>query len=258
MMHNKIISFSLYGDQRKYTEGAVENARLANIYYPDWLVIFYTSERISPEIINTLNSEGANVIRMAFPENSSAMLWRWLPFLNLDNDYVIVRDCDSRLNAREKSAVEDWILSDKSLHIMRDHPLHTAAVMGGMWGARVKDVAPLLTFLKKNDEILRIDYGYGYDQLLLESKIFAVLKNSVYCNDEFTLLTEDRKPFKIKLPGNAFVGEVIENDRGPNLNHAKIRKDFQLFKLTRFKLYLKTYLKRVILSIRYSAFLEKR
>ena len=26
------------------------------------------------------------------------------------------------------------------VHVMRDHPAHTASMMGGMWGAKVEDV----------------------------------------------------------------------------------------------------------------------
>ena len=32
----KIISFSLYGDNPKYTEGAIRNAEIANEYWPGW------------------------------------------------------------------------------------------------------------------------------------------------------------------------------------------------------------------------------
>ena len=40
-------------------------------------------------------------------------------------------------------AVEEWIHSGKSFHIMRDHPYHSAVVLGGMWGG-VKGCLPNL------------------------------------------------------------------------------------------------------------------
>ena len=55
---------------------------------------------------------------------------------------AIFRDCDSRVNAREAAAVDAWVKSGKSMHVMRDHPHHRCfdrlphalSVMGGMWG----------------------------------------------------------------------------------------------------------------------------
>jgi hypothetical protein len=34
------------------------------------------------------------------------------------------RDSDSPLISREKEAVTEWLASNKSFHIMRDHPVH--------------------------------------------------------------------------------------------------------------------------------------
>ena len=45
-------------------------------------------------------------------------------------DRYIIRDVDSRLNIRERFAVEEWINSDKQFHLMRDHPQQAAVIMG--------------------------------------------------------------------------------------------------------------------------------
>ena len=63
------------------------------------------------------------------------MFWRFEPAGEEDVDVMISRDTDSRLNLREKFAVEEWLESDKGFHIMRDHPHHGYPVLGGMWGA---------------------------------------------------------------------------------------------------------------------------
>ena len=49
-------------------------------------------------------------------------------------DRFIVRDADSRLNPRERLAVEEWIASGKRIHSIRDHPNHDRPLNGGMWG----------------------------------------------------------------------------------------------------------------------------
>jgi len=38
---NRVISFTLYGNDKKYTYGAIRNAVLAPRYYPGWTVRFY-------------------------------------------------------------------------------------------------------------------------------------------------------------------------------------------------------------------------
>ena len=50
---------------------------------------------------------------------------------------MLSRDLDSRLSAREEAATREWLYSGLAVHAMRDHPLHTQPLMGGMWGARL-------------------------------------------------------------------------------------------------------------------------
>ncbi len=52
----KIISFSLWGDNPKYTIGAIRNAELTPIIYPGWISRFYCGESVPTEIIKTLIS----------------------------------------------------------------------------------------------------------------------------------------------------------------------------------------------------------
>ena len=52
-------------------------------------------------------------------------------------DYYFTRDLDSRLNDREQAAVTEWLNSNKSFHIMRDHPWHGTEILGGMWGCKL-------------------------------------------------------------------------------------------------------------------------
>jgi hypothetical protein len=62
------------------------------------------------------------------------MFWRFLVADDDSVDRFIVRDADSRLNAREAAAVLEWVQSGSSCHIMRDHPNHVQIMNGGMWG----------------------------------------------------------------------------------------------------------------------------
>lgn len=57
-------------------------------------------------------------------------MWR---FLTLDDplvDLTIFRDLDSTLNEREKAAVEEWLHSNYTMHLMRDHTGHKQWILG--------------------------------------------------------------------------------------------------------------------------------
>lgn len=143
----KVISFSLWGDKPMYNVGAIKNAQLAKkIYGPDWHCFFYVGTDVPQETINALDEmENTNVIIMDKHENNwQGMFWRFFAIDADEVDTVVFRDTDSRLSPREKYAVDDWMQSDKPLHIMRDHPYHNVAIPGGMWGVRPKSFMSLL------------------------------------------------------------------------------------------------------------------
>lgn len=41
-----------------------------------------------------------------------------------------------QISSREAAAVEQWLATNKTFHVMRDHPQHDTTILGGMWGAR--------------------------------------------------------------------------------------------------------------------------
>ena len=65
------------------------------------------------------------------------MLWRFFPTLDPQVDVFISRDLDSIVKLREMDAVEEWLHSGKSVHVMRDHPQHNVPMLGGLWGAQL-------------------------------------------------------------------------------------------------------------------------
>jgi hypothetical protein len=91
----------------------------------------YTSDEIPANIIDELTRLGAEVVKMS---NEDKMFGRFLIALDPTVDRYIIRDIDSRLNTRERIAVEEWIQSKMPLHSIRDHPNHCHTFNGGMWG----------------------------------------------------------------------------------------------------------------------------
>jgi hypothetical protein len=60
------------------------------------------------------------------------MNWRYLPLLDQHVDRMLARDTDSEINSREAAAVYEWLESNYTFHIMRDHPDHKLPIMGGI------------------------------------------------------------------------------------------------------------------------------
>jgi len=201
----KIISFSLWGNNPIYTQGAIRNAELAKEVYPDWICRYYVGKSTPNDIIEKLKYfDNTEVIEMDNDGDWTGMFWRFYPAGENDVDVVIVRDCDSRLNNRERDAVNEWLNSDKGFHIMRDHPYHTTAILGGMWGSK-KGVTPNIkqqmeTYVKGN--------FWQVDQNFLRDIIYPIVKNNSLVHDEFF----DKKQFPSKRPINIFVGQAF-NDK---------------------------------------------
>ena len=65
------------------------------------------------------------------------MLWRFSPIADPLVAEFHSRDLDSRPTEREWAAVEEWLRSNRTFHVMRDHYSHKVAMLGGLWGMRL-------------------------------------------------------------------------------------------------------------------------
>lgn len=197
-MDNKIISFSLWGCEPKYTIGAVKNAELALAIYPTWICRFYCGKSVSDLIISLLESfDNTEIVKMDEDGDWSPLVWRF--YATEDSDVMISRDADSRLSLREKVAVDEWLASDKDFHIMRDAFDHTAKILGGMWGSRniLKDMRKMI------EDYQGKPATWQYDQDFLREKVYPLIKDNVMVHDEFF----DNCPFPTARVGDEFVGQ---------------------------------------------------
>ena len=207
----KIISFSLYGWDYKYFAGAICNAELAKIIYPDWICRFYCGETVPEQIINQLKEfENVEVVHMLENTKYSYMMWRFLPIDDNDVEVMLSRDADSRLSHREKSCVDEFLKSDKLFHSIQDHGLHDN-VMGGMWG------------MKKNDRINMTELvenwtgglEYFSDQWFMRNTIKPIFSDSL-----LTHCSAHLNNFPVEKTNHFCVGEVFPSDNyGQPFNH---------------------------------------
>lgn len=143
---SRYISYSLWGDNKVYTYGMVENVLLAAQYYPEWTVRVHYNNTVPDNIIEWLGKQ-SNVMLIEHRDSdrkASNMFWRFSDIF-LPNSTVIVRDADSRISQREVDLVKEWLDSDKDFHIVRDHRYHTVPIMGGFFGVRNNVLDYILT-----------------------------------------------------------------------------------------------------------------
>lgn len=207
----KIISFSLYGWDSKYFIGALCNAELAKIIFPEWICRFYCGSSVPQSILDKLKSyDNVEVIMMEENTTYSYMMWRFLPIDDEDVAVILSRDTDSRLSYRERACVDVFLESDKLLHSIQDHYLHDN-IMGGMWG------------MKKNDRIQMIELannwqgglGYFSDQAFMREIIKPIFSDSILTHCSHYL-----QNFPVEKENGHFVGEIFfENNNGMSYNH---------------------------------------
>jgi protein O-GlcNAc transferase len=212
---NRVISFSLWGSDPKYTVGAIKNAELAKIIYPEWHCIFYVNTISVPNsIIQELKSiPETTVIEKIDNDSWTNMFWRLEVFRDDSIDVCVFRDTDSRLNHREKSAVDAWLQSDKTFHIMRDHPHHGFPILGGMWGYKKNSQYNLTKLLDSFKPANR----YGTDYEFFANLLYPLIGEDKIVHDEFF----DKIPFPEPRNGTEFVGDVFDEH---NRRHREYQK----------------------------------
>ncbi len=226
----KVIAFSLYGTTEKYLKGALKNAEMALDIYPEWDCWYYIHKDVSQEVITRLK-EYPNVKIIIMNELILPMTWRFLPLDNPFVDFVICRDTDSIVSERERSCVQDWLISGKRFHIIRDHPHHGSKnglrIMGGMIGFKQMPYFPgwdkiLPLYKNRTNE-------WGIDLYILQENIYPLASkyNDIFISATFHKIESCSKD--IPIPYNEkfeFIGEYFsETEEGRVKEHIDIIKN---------------------------------
>lgn len=202
----KVISFSLWGDSEGYLVGGIVNADIAMEMWPDWICRFYIASDVPECVVKELKKRNnVEVILMNRTEGWNGMFWRFYSCSDPEVDVMISRDVDSRLNIRDKAAVDEWLESDKDFHIMRDHPWHGTEILGGMWGAKRGVLNQMQTLMDNYDK----GNFWQVDQNFLKEKVYALVVNNSIVHDEFFNYESFKKPFPCPRKNFEFVGEII-------------------------------------------------
>lgn len=198
-------SFCLYGPYTdKYYRGLQENVRLIRSYYPNWDILVYAA----PESVEFVSSIPSVCCIPTGKSGAVNMTYRFLVTAKTHYDIVCIRDTDSRIHARDRWCIDNFIDSPYSLYTIRDHPYHRYRIMGGLWGAKCSiHVNPdvLTAYCSKQDA------GYMFDTQFLEQHIDR--KNMIvysYVSDGlFHDPNEKIRMIECSLPDGDFCGNVV-------------------------------------------------
>ena len=176
-----VISFSLFGDNPRYLNGAVRNATLAPDIYPGWSCRFYCAQDVPQSTLAELRSLGADVKMRKSIKPFDGLFWRFFVANDPGVDRFLVRDCDAVINTQERAAVDEWLESGKYFHLMRDYFCHTEVVLAGMWGG-VGNVLPSMTDLFDQFKITKLVTN-AIDQWFLREQVWPIIRQNCLIHD---------------------------------------------------------------------------
>lgn len=205
-----LISFSIWGDDVRYLNGAITNAIVARYLYPGWTARFYT-DRSTPEGFRAaLAQNGAQVVTVEdLPADRYGLFWQFLVEDDPEVDLYLVRDANSVMNIKERWAVADWLKSGRAFHVMRDNPQHSELILAGMWGAHRGNIGNMR---RRVEDCVNAGRNVGnnstLDQHFLRNIIWPIARNSVQIHDEyFDFMAPTRFSKDFPLPRPVHVGQ---------------------------------------------------
>lgn len=223
-----VFSFAIYGSQRKYCQGLVENLEMIRDVYPSWYTYIHVYNDVPLHYIETYLSFPN--VRLIYPQcsNHPNMVDR---FMVLDNDptvdVMIVRDADSRIHTRDQYCIKHFLADENvACHTIRDHFLHHSPIMGGLWGLKRGHLdVPLhmlyQQFLASLSPSERQTNGYGHDMRFLSMRVYPLVVSSlvVYTFTSELRISEPEQLHIIPFPVDEhvdFCGQVIVYDPSTN------------------------------------------
>ena len=133
-----VFSFCLYGPRNdRYYVGMQQNVLLALKYFPTWKVYVYLGPDVEPDMVEWLRGYHTVVLRETGVAGAINMIHRFYAIDEPEVELMLVRDADSRIHWKDRWAIQEFVSTQQAVaHTIRDNVVHTAPMMGGLWGLR--------------------------------------------------------------------------------------------------------------------------
>jgi protein O-GlcNAc transferase len=214
----KVFSFCIFGRNPKYCMGLLKNIELIKQHFPEWMIWVYIGDTIPVELDQRLAQE--QYVHRIYTEaiGMENKVFRFFPIDMPDVEVCIVRDTDSRIHARDRACIQDFLDSDMKFHIIRDHPNHFHKIMAGMFG------------MKQGCVLYKIQEAYVWwkqeyatdafwdDTYFLVDVIYPDIKFNSLIHDDYTSHEPPhfKQPFRVQVSSNEFVGQAYDFDADGN------------------------------------------
>jgi len=157
--HQNVVAYTLYGNAnnastfRRYYSLMRNLSLTVETLYPGWVIRFYHSfsedEREAygslcdiyckfPHVdLCSVKGLWERIGNSTWPIDSALLkglnrkIYRFLVMLDPRVDVFISRDVDSLIFKREADAVQQWLQSNYTFHLMRDHAAHRSIILAG-------------------------------------------------------------------------------------------------------------------------------
>ncbi|RXG54637.1 hypothetical protein Avbf_18530 [Armadillidium vulgare] len=189
-----------------------------SVFYPGWRVRVYASS----SDISFLQSIMENWTFVNFCDIDNlpppiysvkfypVTMWRFAPLGDDQVDVMLSRDLDSEILKREYDAVSEWLNStNKSLHIMRDHPFHCVIMLGGTWGIRVTKPSEKRRLRIIRQEMFKSAFNKTntrFDQSYLRIILWPEFKTDFIAHDSFCCdYYNDSSPFPTRRDKGKYI-----------------------------------------------------
>lgn len=189
MRCRRVVSTSLFSLQDSghvdalYAVGLLQSAILLQQSLPGWCLRIYIGANVaenSPILITAVQRIPAvHCVILPFAPTQWEMgrFWRFLVADDDTVDLFIVRDSDSRIEARDVAGIRAFVASGRPFYCIHDNQWHEWPVLAGMWGARRGELKRLL-----GQPMWQLATAWAADHMPLNRKVMdqAFLQEAVW------------------------------------------------------------------------------
>lgn len=205
-------SYSIYGnDFETYYKPVINNIHLAR---QEGAVIAISIKASEERQIRHFFKAYEDEIKIVTYENPAfceyPKILRFLIPKILNADFYFFKDSDSLVTNKEVRIMRSWMkVIQSEAMIIRDHPLHVAPIMAGMFGISSK-IAELIidsvnsTFLTKQPRFIN-PYSYDQDWLMRDVYPWLIKRTNVYSSFLY-YSGESVTSIERESSGSAFIG----------------------------------------------------
>jgi len=206
-------SFCIYNPPNPlYYHGLLENIELIQKYFPDAYTFVYIGNDVSDSFVIELRVRKNVILRFTNETGPRNMIHRFFAIDEPEVDTMIVRDADSRIHWKDRWAIREFLSHPLAkVHIVRDNPEHTTAIMGGLWAMNKIDGMNIQRLYEAHKQSNPKGHGMGLDQDFLIDCVYPKITNImlIHSSQQWRYRPfETLVPFPFRYTNDIYCGRI--------------------------------------------------